>query len=169
MLLERLAERHGVEWRIQRLFGLTGEWESKDTVRLLQPHTMMNRSGEALRYIEDWDLKPSDILIVCDDVNIPLGMLRLRASGGPGGHHGLESCLAQLGTEDVPRLRVGVGREPLPKDLTEFVLSSFDREERPQLDEALARAVEACEVWIDEGIHAAMNRTNQKPQHEGNA
>lgn len=111
-------------------------------------------------------MKLSDILIVCDDVNIPLGTLRLRASGGPGGHHGLESCLAQLGTQDVPRLRVGVGRAGMPNDLTEFVLSAFDRDERPRLDEALARAVEACEVWIDEGIHAAMNTANPTLQQE---
>ena len=113
-------------------------------------------------------MQPSDILIVCDDVNIPLGTLRLRASGGAGGHHGLESCLEHLGTDAVARLRVGVGREPLPKDLTDFVLSAFDPEEQPVLAQALDRAVEACEMWDRKGIDAAMNQVNPKLQHEGN-
>jgi len=170
-VLDRLAKRHAseVEWGVKNSLSLSADWKSQDT-RFLWPQTMMNRSGEALQdVLQDWDVKPSDMLIVCDDVNLPLGTLRLRASGGPGGHHGLESCLAQLGTEDVPRLRIGVGRASMPRDLDGFVLSPFDREERPQVDEALARAVEACEVWIEEGIHAAMNRTNQAPKQEGTA
>ena len=164
MVLERLGERHHAAWKMDRVF--TARRAVVGSVQLLQPQTMMNHSGVSLIPLAK-QASPQDLLIVCDDVNIPLGTLRVRASGGPGGHHGLESCLAHLGTEDVPRLRVGVGRASMPNDLTGFVLSAFDREERPQLEEALSRAVEACEVWIEDGIHAAMNRTNHTLKQEG--
>lgn len=125
----------------------------------------MNASGEAVRAAATrWRVAPQDLLLVCDDVNLPLGRLRLRPKGSDGGHHGLASCLEALGAEEVPRLRVGIGVEPLPKDLTEFVLSPFRKAERSCLERALERAVEACEVWIEEGIHAAMNHANAKPQ-----
>ncbi len=131
------------------------------TIRLLMPLTMMNESGEALR---GFDLKADPLLIVCDDVNLPLGAIRLRPQGSAGGHHGLESCLAILGTEQVARLRVGVGTEKLPADLHDFVLSPFTSAERPEIMQAYAQAVEACETWITEGIERAMNRHNTKVQ-----
>jgi PTH1 family peptidyl-tRNA hydrolase len=127
-------------------------------LRLLMPLTMMNESGQALRAL---DIEPQRLLIVCDDVNLPLGVLRLRSGGGAGGHHGLESCLAVLGTEQVPRLRIGVGAEPLPSDLTRFVLSPFTSDERPAIGRALEQAADACEVWAREGIDAAMNHYNR--------
>ena len=129
-------------------------------VRCLQPRTMMNRSGEVFRAPSMRGAGPQEILIVCDDVNLPVGRLRLRAGGRDGGHHGLASCLEALGTPEVPRLRLGVGRDALPADLTDFVLSPFEASERPQIREAIGRAVDACEVWAAEGIHAAMNRVN---------
>jgi PTH1 family peptidyl-tRNA hydrolase len=165
MVLELLGHKRGVRWKMDRVCNarraVTGH------VQLLQPQTMMNNSGESLIPLRNDQTPAQDLLIVCDDVNISLGALRLRASGGPGGHNGLESCLAHLGTEGVPRLRVGVGRPGMPNDLTDFVLGEFDRTERPVLDQVLAQAVEACEVWIEEGIHAAMNKMNSKPQQEG--
>lgn len=125
---------------------------------------MMNTSGGTVRASQDsWNVQPHDMLIVCDDVNLPLGVLRLRPSGSDGGHHGLASCLEALGSQEVPRLRVGVGVEPLPKELTGFVLSPFTAQERPVLDGALARAVEACEAWATQGIEVAMNMSNVKP------
>ena len=138
-----------------------GDYEhGAETVRLLMPLTMMNESGDAVR---DLDVAPTDLLVVCDDVNLPLGMLRLRPQGGAGGHHGLASCLDALGTEDVARLRIGVGISPLPEDLTDFVLSPFGREERPRITPLLEQASKACEVWVQEGIEVAMNRYNMPP------
>ncbi|HEX9780058.1 MAG TPA: aminoacyl-tRNA hydrolase, partial [bacterium] len=125
--------------------------------RLAMPLTMMNESGRALHALRA-DAKA--LLIVCDDVNLPLGTLRFRPSGGPGGHHGLASCLDVLGTDDVARLRLGVGIDPLPKDLREFVLSPYRPEERPVVEAMYAQAADACEVWIQEGLNAAMNRYN---------
>ncbi|MBI2104028.1 MAG: aminoacyl-tRNA hydrolase [Candidatus Omnitrophica bacterium] len=165
-VIQALADRHGVQLthravspRGGRSAGVFGDYEEAGrTVRLLMPLTMMNESGEALRTVE---AAPQDLLIVCDDVNLPLGALRLRAEGGPGGHHGLVSCLEALGTEQVPRLRLGVGAPDMPSDLTDFVLSPFRSDERPRMGQMVAQAVDACEAWVAEGIAAAMNRYNK--------
>ena len=132
-------------------------------VRLLMPLTMMNESGEALRTVE---VPTQEILIVCDDVNLPLGTIRLRPQGSAGGHHGLQSCLEALGTQRVPRLRIGVGSEGLPGNLIDFVLSPFQSAERPLVKHAIEQAGEACEMWIMEGMEMAMNRCN-RPQVVG--
>ena len=165
MVVEWLANRHGVSVtrRVmhptdQRPAAVYGEYqEGERTVQLLMPLTMMNESGDALTAI---GRTPNELLVVCDDVNLPLGTIRLRPHGGAGGHHGLESCLAALGTENVGRLRVGVGVEEMPRDLEAFVLSRFRNTELPLIKQAVAQAAEACETWINEGIEAAMNRYN---------
>jgi PTH1 family peptidyl-tRNA hydrolase len=127
------------------------------------PLTMMNESGEALRGLDN---PVAQLLIVCDDVNLPLGVLRLRAKGGAGGHHGLLSCLEALRTDDVPRLRIGVGTEPLPRDLQDFVLQPFRGDERPVIRRAVEQAAEACEAWAAGGIEASMNRYNRAQDSE---
>lgn len=166
-VIQLLVERRGaaLQQRIVhpadgRPAAVAGEYQLGGcTVRLMMPLTMMNESGEALQGVA----ASPDLLIVCDDVNLPLGTLRLRPEGSAGGHHGLQSCLAALGTERVPRLRIGVGGASLPPDLHEFVLSRFERDEHPIIVQALAQAADACECWAQEGIDAAMNRYN-KPQ-----
>ena len=170
-VIQTLAERRGA--RIdQRLVDpidgrpacVYGEYRhGQEAVRLLMPLTMMNESGSALSAVQ---ADPPELLLVCDDVNLPLGTIRLRPQGSAGGHHGLESCLGVLGTEQVARLRLGVGIKELPSDLEEFVLSPFLPAERPGITRAIGRAVEACEAWISEGIEAAMNRYNTA-QEEG--
>ncbi|MBI1992372.1 MAG: aminoacyl-tRNA hydrolase [Candidatus Omnitrophica bacterium] len=165
-VVQALAARHGAEITHRvvspvdgRPSAVFGEYqEGAERVRLLMPLTMMNESGEALRTVE---APPRDLLLVCDDVNLPLGTIRLRLQGSAGGHHGLESCLEVLGTEEVPRLRIGVGPEKLPSDLHEFVLSRFHGTERPLIGQSLEQAEQACEVWIKEGIEMAMNRYNR--------
>ena len=164
-VIQRLAERRGVDIRERfvgpagRPAGVYGDYRhGPETVRLLMPLTMMNESGQALRGLE---IVPQALLLVCDDVNLPLGSLRLRPAGGAGGHHGLVSCLETLGTEEVPRLRIGVGTTPLPSDLTEFVLSPFRSDERPVIRGAVEQAADACETWAAEGLEMAMNRHNR--------
>ena len=162
MVVSRLAERHAVEWRPFSLSAIYGDWKARPLIRLLKPLTMMNVSGGVvIQGVQDWRVAAEELLIVCDDVNLPLGRLRLRPQGSAGGHHGLLSCLDALGTEDVARLRVGVGREPLPRDLTEFVLSPFAKDEQPVLERAVRQAVEACEMWATRGMTPAMNQVNK--------
>ena len=163
--IQVLAQRHQVDIGQRtsspldgRPAGVYGEYGSgAQRIRLLMPLTMMNESGEALQGL---DVPMQDLLIVCDDVNLPLGTLRLRPQGGAGGHHGLESCLAALSTQDVARLRIGVGTATLPSDLHHFVLSPFTAQERPTIDQVIQQAADACETWTCDGLEAAMNRFN---------
>lgn len=164
-VIEALARRYGV--RIdQRLVNpadgrpaaVCGEArDRKLRLRLIMPLTMMNESGDVFRALPA--ARPP-LLVVCDDVNLPLGRLRLRGQGGAGGHHGLVSCLEVLGTEQVIRLRVGVGAASMPNDLHQFVVSRFDAAERPVITEAIEQAAEACQAWAHEGLEAVMNQYN---------
>jgi peptidyl-tRNA hydrolase, PTH1 family len=130
----------------------------KDAV-LVKPDTFVNNTGEAVAEIlRKQGAVPRDLLIVCDDVNLAFGKLRLRDSGGPGGHHGLESVIAAAGTEDFPRLRIGVGSEGMPKDdLTDYVLGRFSTEEEKALEGILEKAASVCESWVKEGFGGATN------------
>jgi len=161
--VHRLARRHRVAWTTRRSLLAYGDWITPQAViRLMCPLTLMNASGKAMTAAAGWGVLLHETLIVCDDVNLPLGTLRLRPQGSDGGHHGLASCLTALGTQAVPRLRIGVGRQPMPKDLTGFVLSTFDAEERPIATTMVGTAVEACEAWVEQGIEGAMNRVNSR-------
>ncbi len=165
-VVQRLGERRQVSIAHctfspvdERPASVHGDYRLGDTpVRLLMPLTMMNESGDAVRGLA---VPAQELLIVCDDVNLPVGVLRLRPQGGAGGHHGLQSCLETLGTEQVARLRIGVGMEPLPSDLRNFVLSAFQEAERPVIAQAVEQAADACEAWVREGIEVAMNRYNR--------
>jgi PTH1 family peptidyl-tRNA hydrolase len=130
---------------------------------LAMPQTFMNRSGYAARcLVERYGIASGDLLVVYDDVELPLGRLRLRPGGGPGGHRGMESVIHNLRTEAVPRLRLGIRPENLAagEDLVEFVLAPFPADERPLVERLVERAAEACEAWLEHGIDSAMNRFN---------
>lgn len=131
---------------------------------LAQPQTFMNRSGYAASCLQEIHrLDPGRILVVYDDVALPLGTLRMRPGGSPGGHRGLESVVESLRTDAVPRLRIGIreGDEaPQGDDLVEFVLSPFPEELAEELDALVERAADACESWLDDGIEETMNRFN---------
>ena len=132
------------------------------TVRLLEPLTYMNASGQVIGpFVRRQGIAPSDVLVVLDDVHLPSGRLRLRASGSSGGHHGLASIMDALGTEEIPRLRVGVGEESLPEDLAAYVLAKVRGETWEQLHAILPHAVATCHRWIVAGVHAAMNVCNR--------
>ena len=166
MVIQHLSERRGVRMADRRLSpvdgrpaGVSGDYHvDGQPVRLLMPLTMMNESGEALKGL---DVPRQELLVICDDVNLPLGTIRLRREGGAGGHHGLQSCLEVLGAEDVPRMRIGVGTPELPRDLEEFVLSPFPSAERPVITQAIEQAGDACEQWVTEGMDVVMNRYNR--------
>lgn len=124
----------------------------------------MNRSGWSLRCLsERHELEPTSILVIYDEVALPLGRLRARARGSAGGHRGMESVLENLRTEEVPRLRLGIGAEEgsePPPDLAEFVLAPFGAAEGAAIEALVARAADAAEAWLAEGIEAVMNRFN---------
>lgn len=131
---------------------------------LAQPQTFMNRSGYAASCLREVrGIEPGEMLVVYDDVDLPLGSLRLRPGGSPGGHRGMESVVENLRTDRIPRLRLGIREgETAPKGeaLVDFVLSPFPEELWDEVDRMLERAADACEAWIDEGIDRAMNRFN---------
>ncbi|MCK9588763.1 MAG: aminoacyl-tRNA hydrolase [Terrimicrobiaceae bacterium] len=131
---------------------------------IMKPQTFMNLSGEAVAgYARYFKLQREEIMIVLDDASLPLGTLRLRKSGTAGGHNGLESILVHLGSEAVPRLRVGIGT-PEGGGLHDHVLGKFDPAELPALQEAVSRAADAIEFSNAHGIESAMNQFNQKQQ-----
>ena len=132
------------------------------SVLVVKPLTMMNLSGDAVAAVAGfYKVDAAAILVAADDVNLPLGRLRLRARGTAGGHNGLKSIIGCLGTEQFPRVRVGVGRGDPRRDLADHVLAMFDDDERDEVDRAIARAADAVETFLAEGIEAAMNRYNR--------
>ena len=128
---------------------------------LVAPQTFMNASGRSVRQIVDFHhLAPGEVLVVCDDINLPVGKIRLRKSGSSGGQKGLENVIQHLGTPDVPRLRIGVGQPPAGRDSADYVLDRFHKSEQPAIDTAIGVAADAVETWLAEGIDRAMNRFN---------
>ena len=128
---------------------------------LLWPYTLMNRSGQSAKAAADfYQILPADLLVVCDDFNLPLGKLRLRSSGSAGGQKGLEDIIKRLGTDEFSRLRIGIGPVPDSWDAADFVLGKFGPSDKPIVDESIDRAVDAVECWVAEGIAVAMNRFN---------
>ena len=140
--------------------------EGKQLV-LLTPLTFMNLSGDALAaYRSRYGLTAAQVLVVVDDIYLPLGQIRLRARGGDGGHNGLTSVEESLATSDYARLRVGVGEAEAGRELVDHVLSGFAPGEKAALEGALAQASDAALLWAREGIVAAMNRFNARPRTE---
>jgi peptidyl-tRNA hydrolase, PTH1 family len=132
-------------------------------VVLAIPETYMNVSGQAVRdLLRRRRRRASDLLVIHDDLDLPLGQLRLKPGNGPGGHNGIRSIIETLGSDRFARLRIGIGRPPAGVDPTEFVLERFTAEERPVTDTAIARAAEAVRAVVSEGLPAAMNHYNAR-------
>jgi PTH1 family peptidyl-tRNA hydrolase len=128
---------------------------------LCEPQTFMNASGEAVQAVVGfYDVLPERVLVVVDDADLPLGSLRLRPGGSPGGHHGLESIEEHLGTREYPRLRVGIGRQEGAREITGHVLSRFSSTESKLADKVLTVAASQAETWVVAGIQKAMNQFN---------
>ncbi len=131
---------------------------------LVYPLTFMNESGKCVRQIVDfYKVVANELLVVCDDFNLPIAKLRLRPDGSHGGQNGLEDILQRMGTLIVPRLRIGIGPLRADWEPANFVLSRFDETERPQINACVARAADAVRVWMNDGIAAAMSRFNRDP------
>ena len=141
--------------------------EGDETVLLIKPLTFMNLSGRAVRAVLDfYKLPVEQLLVVCDDFNLPLGKLRVRAKGSHGGQNGLRNIQEQLGTDAYARLRIGVG-QPDPGEAVDFVLSRFKPGERAAAEEAVATAAQAVLTWVRGGIEACMNRFNGPAEDGG--
>jgi PTH1 family peptidyl-tRNA hydrolase len=161
MVIDRLAERLGAKVTQRAYRGLVGRGvEGGVPVALLKPMTMMNLSGLSVdQAVEDLSVAPRDVLVVYDEVQLDPGQIRLRPKGSAGGHNGAASIIRELGTQDFPRLRVGVGGAD-KQGRANYVLKPFGRSEWPAVREALEEAADACLLFVREGIEAAMNRYN---------
>ncbi len=166
-MVERLAAEEGIRIRSREALSRVGRGTVAGTrVLLALPQTYMNASGEAVYVLcKKNGIDPSNLCVVLDDIDLPLGTLRMRARGSAGGQKGMASIISRLETAEFPRLRVGVRGERYrrERDLADYVLEPFTRGERQRFEDAIARAVEALGVWLAEGIGAAMRRANVKP------
>ena len=165
MVVDELARRWAADvthydHHFEALLGLARRAEQD--VLLLKPATYMNLSGQSVAAAwRFYKLAPADVLVVHDDLDLPVGQLRLRPTGSAGGHKGLADVIRQLGTDEVPRLRIGIGK--VHRDATvEYVLSRFEPDERPAIAAALPTAADAAEAWLARGMEAAMNEFNRR-------
>lgn len=157
MAVDAYVQHHGARFRRSR-FGPTAE---VDGVFVFKPQTFMNLSGEAVGpFCRYHRLNPSEIVVVADDLDLPLGSIRLRRAGSSGGHNGLKSVAHALGSEDFPRLRLGISRPPEPISVIDWVLMRFAPSDAALVDEVLLRAVEALNTLVGSGIELAMSRHN---------
>jgi PTH1 family peptidyl-tRNA hydrolase len=163
LVVEGLAGRWRADWALEKKFkARLGRCRRGDRrVLLCEPQTFMNASGEAVAAVRTfYDLPLSHVLVVMDDADLPLGHLRLRPEGSSGGHHGLESIEQHLGSRGYPRLRIGIGRKPGPREITGHVLGRFDSTEAALMDKVLTKASDQAQAWLEAGIQKAMSQFN---------
>ena len=177
---EHAANRHNVGWHIADRFVASRGWrfgkkqsdalvalgQIGDTrVIVAKPQTFMNLSGRSVQPLARfYKVPPVRMLVIYDDLDLPFGTIRLREKGGAGGHNGMRSIVERLGSDDFPRLRIGIGRPPGRMDPAAFVLRNFDTVEQAEMNDILDRAAQAIETFVAEGIGAAMNTYNGSPE-----
>ncbi|MBP3284679.1 MAG: aminoacyl-tRNA hydrolase [Clostridia bacterium] len=162
MVMDRLAEKYKIEVKKQKCKALLGQGEIEgEKVLLVKPQTYMNLSGQAVAEVVNFykeDLE--NLVIVFDDIDLPVGKLRIKERGSAGTHNGMKSIVSSLGTTEFKRVKVGIGKQMPGEDLANYVLGTFQKEERDLLADAMENAVGAIETMIREGVSAAMNRFN---------
>lgn len=166
LVLEVLSQRHQIPLNKIRFKGLTGQGTiAGRKVILLQPTTYMNLSGESVREaMAFYKIPPQRTLVIYDDLDLPACQIRMRPSGGAGTHNGMRSIIGQLGRQDFPRVRVGIGPLPANWELVSYVLSDIPQDQQKEMFEAFSRAADAVEKTLRDGIEAAMNQANQKKE-----
>lgn len=165
--LDALAKRHGIELTTRKFQALTGSgYIDGQKVLLVKPQTYMNLSGESLRAACDFfKVDPEEgLIVIYDDISLAPGQLRVRKKGSAGGHNGIKNIIAQLGTQNFLRVKVGVGEKPAGWDLADYVLGHFSGEELPMIREGLEQAADAAAMIVSGEMAAAMNRFNMKKQ-----
>jgi PTH1 family peptidyl-tRNA hydrolase len=164
MVVEKLAQEWRTGWTAEKKFRARVARAERGEQKLLlcQPETFMNSSGEAVGLLREfYQVPPKKLLVIVDDADLPFGEIRLRQRGSSGGHHGLESISQHLGTQDFPRLRVGIGREdPSLREITDYVLAQFGAADAELLEKVLQRACDQVECWLKDGILKAMSLFN---------
>ena len=170
MCVNYFARKNGIRFDKKQAEARTGSGKVAGIqILVARPHTYMNRSGEAVsRLVKKFRLNTEDVLVIYDDLDLPLGKIRIRQDGGPGGHNGIKSIIQELGSQDFPRLRVGIGRpmdteglhEDKNADVITYLLSEFPPEVKTAINQVLPKVNEAIFSIISEGITAAMNRFN---------
>jgi len=161
-VVDSLASEWGLTWQHSKSWHAL--WAKGEKAILVKPASYMNRSGEPLSAVVNfYKIAPSEILVVLDDMALELGRLRLRVEGGTAGHNGLESIIVHLGTEAIPRLRIGIGAAP-SHGAVDYVLGRFFEEELPIVRKTVERAGDAVKCAIDNGVLSAMNLFNKIPE-----
>ena len=162
MVVQELAKRAGVDFRRgPKPKTESAKIQGSPALILLRPMSFMNLSGQPVAAVMKWfSLTTEQLLVVCDDVNLPLGRIRMRPAGGAGGQKGLQSIIQVLGTEEIGRLRIGVGGGEPGADVGSYVLSKFRGARKKHAAEAVGLAADAVECWLHEGIDGAMNKFN---------
>jgi len=166
-VVEALAAEEGIRIRSRECSSRVGRGRvGGEPVLLALPQTYMNASGEAVSALcQKYSVEPTELCVVVDDIDLPVGALRLRARGSAGGQKGLKSIIAHLGTTEFPRLRVGIRGERYSRDrdLADYVLEPVAKAEREAFADSVGRAAEAVRLWVTQGIDAAMRRANVSP------
>ena len=162
-VIDALARKYNidVDTKKHRAYIGKGMIEGQKVI-LAKPQTYMNLSGESVRSLLDYYKvdEEQELLVIYDDISLGVGQIRIRAKGSAGGHNGIKNIIAHLGTQEFPRIKVGVGDKPPRMDLADYVLSRFSKEDREKMEQAFKDAAEAVEVMIAEGPDAAMNQFN---------
>jgi PTH1 family peptidyl-tRNA hydrolase len=168
-VVDAVAERHGVRFSGRQYKSQVGEARIGGArVVLMKPQTYMNLSGEAVgRVRRALGLDPGQIVVVYDDLDLPVGRVRVRGDGSAGGHHGVESIIEALGSKSFPRVRIGIGRPGSKGGNVDYLLDAMTKEEADSLADSVDLAADAVETVLAEGVLAAMNRFNGRPKADG--
>lgn len=167
-VIDALADQYNIDISERKHKALCGRGAIEGhKVVLMKPQTFMNLSGESIRAAVDfYKVDLEDIIIIYDDVSLEPGQLRIRLKGSAGGHNGIKNIIAHLGTQEFPRIKVGVGAKPPRMDLADYVLSRFSKGEQKLMDDALKEAAEAAVMMMADGVDRAMNHYNTKKKAE---
>lgn len=163
-VVDMLAEKYEIEITKAKHKALIGDGEIRGKrVLLVKPQTYMNLSGESVREIVNFYKIPQErFVVIYDDISLPCGSVRIREKGSHGGHNGIRNIIDQMGTDEFYRVKVGVGEKPSGWDLADYVLSKFNVDDLPMMEEGKEKAMKGVEFMLSRGIHEAMNRVNQK-------
>ena len=163
MVVDELARRLGVSFGKEDRSAYMAEYRAPEKIIIIKPTTYMNLSGVAVgAYANFYHIDPDDIAVIQDDMDMPVGQLRIRRKGSAGGHNGIKNIIANLGTDRFMRVKVGVGEKPKNWDLADYVLSPFTKDERPLVNLAIEHAAKAIEQMLNGDVDAAMNEYNRK-------